>query len=91
MSDVSNCTPHFDPGFLAIAVCSPDPGFRVWDAAAQQWVSGSACVEGPCRVALEDALVFVGMKCRVKFASCRLPTTPGSDARHMCCVVQANR
>jgi hypothetical protein len=57
---VDNCTPHLDPGFLAIAVCSRDPGFRVWDVALQQWRSGAANPQGPCRQPLQDAIVFVG-------------------------------
>ena len=49
-----------DPGFLAIAIASPDPGFRVWDARRSLWVDGAANPAGPCTRALRDALVFVG-------------------------------
>ena len=52
---------HFaDPGFLAIAIASPNPGFRVWDARRSLWVDGAANPAGPCTRALRDALVFVG-------------------------------
>jgi len=42
LSNIDNCTPHLDPGFLAIAICSRDPGFRVWDVALRQWICGAA-------------------------------------------------
>lgn len=60
LSNIPNCTPHYDPGFLAIAICSKDPGFRVWDAGGRKWVNGAACCQGPCSKELQDAVVFVG-------------------------------
>ncbi len=35
-------------------------GFRMWDVAARQWVSGAAGSSGLCKQELQEAIVFVG-------------------------------